>query len=363
MTALKLEEKVRQLSDVEVVLVDRNDYHQYLHLSYEIVTGVKKVSDLTVPLSELLAERKIRFVQETVKGIDLANKTVKTSKEDLPYSELVVALGSEPNYFGVKGAKENSFSVSSAETAAQIRDKLKQVLTQGKDVRIVVGGGGFTGVELAGEIADEFKCCVTIVEGAKTLLPAWGIPEFSRKVADVLTEMGAELILGKFIAEVKPNAIVFNDGSQVEYSLLIWAAGVQGSRVAGTSGLRTGKDNRVLINEYCEAVGFPGNYVVGDCALVVDPRTGEVLPQCIEIALQQAEIVAENMYADVTGGERIAYTPKPSGLILTVGERYGIGRISGVRVEGRIALMVKRLIHLRYVYEIAGLKEVLKESF
>ena len=140
MTALKLEERVRRLSDVEVVLVDGNDYHQYLHLSYEIVTGVKKVSDLTVPLSELLAERKIRFVQGTVERIDLANRTVKTSEEDLPYSELVIALGSEPNYYSVKGAEENSFSVSSVETAAQIGFKLKQVLTQGKDARIVVGG-------------------------------------------------------------------------------------------------------------------------------------------------------------------------------------------------------------------------------
>jgi len=363
MTALKLEERVRQLSDVEVVLVDRNDYHQYLHLSYEIVTGVKKVSDLTVPLSELLAERKIRFVQETVEGIDLANRTVKTSYEDLPYSELVIALGSEPNYFGVKGARENSFSVSSVETAAQVRDRLKQVLGQAKSAKIVVGGGGFTGVEVAGEIADEYKCCVTIIEGAKTLLPAWGIPEFSRKVADVLTEMGAELVLGKFMAEVEPGAIVLNDGSRVEYSVLIWTAGVQASGVISDSGFKMGKDRRVLINGYCEAVGFPGVYVVGDCALVTDPKTGEVLPQCIELALQQADAVAQNLCADVTGGVRTVYTPKLSGLILTVGERYGIGKISGVRVEGRIALMVKRLIHLRYVYEIAGLKEVLKESF
>jgi len=362
MTALKLEEKVRHLNDVEVVLVDKNDYHQYLHLSYEIVTGVKKVSDITVPLSELLGKRKIRFFQATVERIDLANKSVRTDRGILPYFGLVIALGSEPNFFQIKGAEENSFCVSSVEAAAQIRDKLKEILAQRKDAKIVVGGGGFTGVELAGEIVDELRCCVTIIEGSKTLLPSWDIPEFSRKVAEVLTEMGAKLVFDKFAVEVKPDAVVLNDGSQIECSLFIWAGGVQGSHVVSESRLKTGKGNRVLINEFCEAVGFPGVYVVGDCALVVNPKTGEAFPQCIEIALQQAEIVAENLCIDVTRGERIVYVPKLSGLILAVGERYGIGRISGVTVEGRLAQMVKRLIHLRYVYEIAGLKEALKES-
>jgi NADH dehydrogenase len=362
LTAVKLEKKAKRLEDVEIVLVDRNDYHQYLHLAYEIVTDVKKVSDLTMPLSELLEKRKIRFFQACVREIDLADKVVRTDKGDLPYYELVIALGSEPNYCHIRGAEEYSFCVNSVEAAAQIRDNLKKTLAREKDPKIVVGGGGFTGVELVGEIVDELKCCVTIIEGSKRLVPSWNIPEFSRKVATVLAEMGAKFIFGKFIVEVKQDTVVLNDGSQVECSLFIWTGGVQGSRVASCSGLKTGKDNRVLINEFCEAVGFPGIYVVGDCALVVDSKTGAILPQCVEIALQQAGVVAENLYADVTKNERTAYVPKFSGLILAVGEKYGVGKISGVKVEGRLAQTIKRMIHLRYVYEIAGLEEVLKEA-
>ena len=181
LTAVKLEEKAKRLEDVEIVLVDRNDYHQYLHLAYEIVTDVKKVSDLTIPLSELMKKRKIRFLRASVRSIDFADKLVRTDKGDLPYWELVIALGSEPNYCHIKGAEEHSFCVSSVEAAAQIRDNLKKTLAQKKKNTIVVGGGGFTGVELAGEIVDEHKCCVTIIEGSKTLLPTWNIPEFSRK--------------------------------------------------------------------------------------------------------------------------------------------------------------------------------------
>jgi len=363
LTAVELEEKTRHLEDVEIVLVDRNDYHQYLHLAYEIVTGAKKVTDITIPLTELLEDREIRFFQATILEIDLPNKMVKTNKGDLSYYELVVALGSEPNYYEVKGAEEHSLCVCSVEAAAQIRDRLKEVLAKEKDARIVVGGGGFTGVEVAGEILDELKCHVTIIEGSKTLLPSWDIPEFSRKVSDVLTEMGAEFIFGKFIVEVRPDTpdtIVFDDGSQLACSLFIWTGGVQGSLVANRSGLKTGKGNRMMINEFCEAVGLPGVYVVGDCALVVNPKSEEILPQCIEIALQQAEVVAENLYADVTMGERIIYIPKFSGLILAVGEKYGIGTISGVKLEGRLAQMIKRIIHLRYVYRIAGLREVFR---
>jgi NADH dehydrogenase len=362
LTAVELEEKVRRLGDVEVVLVDRNDFHQYVHLAYEIVTGVKKVSDLTVPLSELLEKRRIRFVQANVDAIDLVNKVVKTDSGDVPYSELVVALGSEPSYYNIKGVEEHAFCVCSVEAAAQVRDELMKVMAQEEKPKIVVGGGGFTGVELAGEIADELKCCVTVIEGSEGLLPSWGIPEFSRKVAAVLAEMGVEFILGKSIAEVKSDVVVLNDGSQVEFSVFVWASGVQASRIARESGFRTGKNGRVMIDEFCEAVGFPGVYVVGDCALVADPRSGDVLPQCVEVALQQAEVVAENLYADVMGAEKTEYVPKFSGLILAVGERYGIGRISGVELEGRLALTVKKLIHLHYVYQIAGLGQMLREA-
>lgn len=362
MTAVTLEEHVRNLDDVEVVLVDRNDYHQYLHLAYEIVTGVKKISDITVPMTELLKNRRIRFVQATVNHIDFGNKTVGTDKGDLPYHELVIALGSEPDYFRIKGAEEHAFCVCSVESAARIRDELRRVFQQkGKAAKIVVGGGGFTGVELAAEIADEFECCVTVVEASVALLPSWNIPEFSRKVADTLTEMGVTMVFDKLVAEVKPEAVILNDGTVLDCSLFIWSGGVQGSRVASNSGLKTGRGNRVVINEFCEAVGFPSVYVVGDCALVVDSKTGDALPQCVEIALQQADAVAANLYMDVTGGRRTPFAPKFNGLILAVGEKYGIGRVFGAELEGRLALAVKSMIHMRYVYRIAGLREALKE--
>ena len=359
MTALKLEEKTRDIEDINIVLVDRNDFHQYLHLSYEIVTGVKKASDLTIPLKELLDKTKIQFHQANVEHVDLAKKIVQTSNGNLLYSELVIALGSEPHFFSIKGA-ENAFCVCSVESAEIIKDEIRKIRAQKSDAKIVVGGGGFTGVELAGEIADELKCCVTIIEAASTLLPAWGIPEFSSKVATVLDEMGSDLIFNKSIVELKPNIVILNDGSQIEYSLFIWTAGVQGSHIVSESGLKTGKGNRVTINQYCEAVDFPGVYVVGDCALVVDSNTREILPQCIEIALQQADNVAKNLYADIAGTQKTIYVPKFSGLILTVGERYGIGKVAGIKVEGKIALMAKKVLHLHYIYEISGLAQALE---
>ena len=359
MTALQMEEKVRNLKDVNIILVDRNDFHQYIHLSYEIVTGVKKADDITIPLSEILEKRKIQFLKATVDGIDLANKTVHISGGDLWYSELVIALGSEPNFFNIKGA-ENAYCVCSAESAVRIKNKLKELGGQDRNAKVIVGGGGFTGVELAGEIADELKCCVTIVEGASMLLPTWGVPEFSSKVKTVLEDMGAKIVLNKSVAEIKPDSIILNDGSQIDCSIFIWTCGVQASHVIAESGLKTGKGNRAVINEYCEAVGFPGVYVVGDCALVIDPETGETLPQCIEIALQQADAVSKNLVADLTKGKREIFIPKFSGLVLAVGEKYGIGKVAGVKVDGKLALMVKKVIHLHYVYKIAGINEVIE---
>jgi NADH dehydrogenase len=362
MTAIKLEEKTKSLSEVEIVLVDQNDYHQYIHLTYEIVTGVKKTSDITIPISELLSNRKIRFLQATVTEIDFPRKVVKTSKGDVSYDAVVVALGSEPNFYGVKGAEEFSLCLTSVESAVKIRNALLKISSEDKNSNVVVGGGGFTGVELAGEIADEFRCCVTVVEGENMLLPLCGNPEVSQKAAAVITAMGAKLVLGRFIAEVKPDCVILSDGSQIESSLFVWTAGVQGSSVLTLSGLKTGKGNRAVINRFCEAVDYPGVFVIGDSSLVVDPETGEVLPQCIELALQQSEVVAKNLLADAAGTERTVYNPRFNGLILAVGEKYGIGKVFGVTVEGRVAQMLKRLIHLQYVFEVAGLKEVVRET-
>jgi NADH dehydrogenase len=362
MTAIKLEGKTKSRDDLEIVLVDKNDYHQYVHLAYEIVTDVKKVSDLTLPMTELLEKRKVRFVKAIVKEIDLQNRVVKTDKDDISYHELVIALGNEPNFYNIKGAEEFSLSFNSVESAAKIRDKLKEIFQKTENPNIVVGGGGFTGVELAGEIVDECNCCVTIIEGSDKLLPSWNQLEFSEKVATVLTDTGAKLVLGKLVTEVKPDSITLKDGSQMPTSVFIWTAGVQASSLVKNSGLKTGKGNRAVINEFCEAVGFPGVYVVGDSALVADPDTGAILPQCIEVALQTAEIAADNLVADLEGSEKKTYHPKFSGLILAVGERYGIGKVFGRTVEGRVAQMLKRLVHLHYVYEIAGVREAIRES-
>ena len=199
------------------------------------------------------------------------------TKEICPIlKHLVIALGSEPNFFNIKGA-ENAFCVCSVESAVRIRNELKKIREKGKDINVIVGGGGFTGVELVGEIADELKCCVTIIEGASMLLPSWGIPEFSGKVAKVLEDMGAKMVFSKSVVEIKPDAVVLSDGSQMDFSIFIWTFGVQASRVVAESGFKTGKGKRVLIDEYCEAVDFPGVYVVGDCAFVVDSKTGESL--------------------------------------------------------------------------------------
>jgi NADH dehydrogenase len=362
MTALKFEEKTRNIEDINILLVDKNDFHQYIHLSYEIVTGVKKSSDVTIPISELLQKKRIQFYQAEVKLIDLAGKTVQTSKGNLPYSELVIALGSEPTFFSIKGAAENSYCVCSVESAEMLKDKIQKDRVQNPNLKIVVGGGGFTGVELAGEIADELQCCVTVIEASGMLLPTWSNSEFSAKVASVLSAMGTEFVFNKSVVEVKPKVAILNDGSQVEYSIFIWTAGVQANHLIGESGLKTGKGKRAVINEYCEAVSFPGVYVVGDCALVIDSKTSEVLPQCIELALQQADIVAKNLYADITGTARTIYVPKFNGLILAVGERYGIGKIGGVTIEGKLALMVKKVVHLHYVYQIAGITEAIEAS-
>ncbi len=355
MTGLKLEQKTHNQKNTKITLIDRNDYHQYLHLSYEIVTGVKKTTDITIPIQELIEKRNIKFHQAEIQYINLKNKTIQTEKGNHPYTHLVIALGSEPNFFNIKG-HQNAYCVCSVQAAENIKNQLKKE----PNPKIVIGGGGFTGVELAGEIADEFKCCVTIIEATNTLLPTWENPEFSKKATKTLTDMGAQFIFNKCITEIKPNQVTLNDGTNIPFSLFIWTAGVQANHLIPQCGLKTEKNNRATINQYCQAPDRPEVYIIGDSAHVTDPQTNKTLPQCIEIALQQADNVAKNLNADLTNTPKTPYTPKFSGLILAIGEKYGIGKVAGITVEGKIALMAKKVLHLHYIYEISGLAQALE---
>jgi len=370
--ALRLE-KVMHRNDCEVLLIDQNDYHQYIHRIHEVAGGRTDEKEAVVPIPRLIRGKKIRFIRAKVLKIDPSNKLVETDRGTLRFDILVVALGSDTQFFGIKGLEEHSLTLRSVKSASEIRKRVEEafVSAQGEErqLRFIVGGGGFCGTELAGELAewlpllarkhgmDPSRAKVVLVEMKEAILPEWN-PKLAGKAAEILRSRGVELVLGKAIVEADEKGVLLSDGRRLEADLIVWVGGICGvdeiSRICPVVG------QRAPIDEYSEALGFPGVYVVGDCALVRDAKTGKPLPASAHIAMEQGDVVAENIYADLYRGVKRRYVPKHVGEVVSLGSRHAVGDLWGIELTGIAARMAKKLVHLAYVYSIGGFKLLMK---
>ncbi len=374
-TALKLERKLRNATGVRLILVDRNDYHQYLHNIHEVTCGRLSLKNVMVPLARLLRNKKIEFIRANVTLIDPAKKVLESETGSVPFDTLTVAVGSETSFYGIEGLERYALTLKSVDDSTRIYERVREVFSSASNkgtgsLRFIVGGGGFTGVELAGEFAEALplvarrlgvrpeRVRVVLVEAMGTVLPGWN-EVLSRKALDILHSMDVDVILGQRVMAAYERGLVLKDGRRIEGVMTVWTGGVKGFDLLVDSGLKVGKGQRAIINEYCEAIDNPNIYVIGDCAIVPDPKTGEPLPPSIQVANQQADLVVENIYANLTGRARGKFKPKYAGEVVSIGRRHTIGKLWEVPLTGIVARLIKRSFHVWHVFSIGGLSLVL----
>jgi len=363
--ALDLEKKIDHKKS-HIILIDENDYHQYLYKIQEVCNVDYEEKDIIVPISRLIKGKKITFKQTSVKSINSDQNLVETSDGEQRYDILVVALGSHIEYFGIEGLEENSLTLSNFEAAKQIRERIKELFQKaeesGKAPNIVVGGGGFTGVELAGEIADWYPILckkhsielpskyVFIVEMMPTILPGWN-EDLVVKGQKILEKIGVELILGDAVALVTKNKIELKSGKILHPDLMVWNGGVCGDPVRAKSFEVKGRRNS--IDEYCRAVESENIYIAGDAACATN-ETGRPLPPTAHIAMVQGELVANNIAASLQGRQLKPYVNKHIGEIVTLGKSYAVGDLFGIKFYGFMAKFMKKVVHWWYLYSIGG---------
>lgn len=360
----------------ELILIDKNNYHTFMTQLYEVAASTCDPKDITIPLEQVLVKSNVTFIQDSVNTIDFTNREVLLKGgRSVSFKYLVIALGSEPEYFGIKGLKENSISLSSLINAQTINIKVKSILEgyiNGKGPEenrpgFVVGGGGLTGVELAGELACFLqssikgtglagKCAVTLVEASGELLP--GMSSHVASYANtILKECGVEVITGDRLQSVVPGEINMASGRKIPFSLFIWAGGVRGNRVLQDSNLKVDQRGRLIVNQYLQYIDDPYVYAVGDSALAKEPSTGQPVLPTAQAALQHGQIVARNIYRDICGDKKLPYQPRTVLLLITVGRGKGLGETKKYfRITGRSAAWLKKIIPLRYLYLLGGLK-------
>ncbi len=356
--------------DVEITLIDRNNYHQFQPLLYQVATSLLSGSDIAHSLREVFADRdNVDVKLAEISAVDIAAKTV-TSTDGATWTgdALVLAAGSQPNFFGTPGAAEHSFPLYSLDNATNLRsrilgllehvDRNPKLIERGA-LNFVIVGGGPTGVEVAGALADMVNVTVPAeyhsfdAGDARIYLLDHGdavLKPFSDKahayVAKVLTDRKVQLRLSTGVEEVGSGHARFSDGTVVPTRCVIWGGGISAAAVAANCGLAQGRGGRIDAQPDLTYAGTPGVYVVGDIANIAGPD-GEILPQLGSVALQSGKAAADNILAEFAGKPRKPFAYRDKGIMAMIGRGAAIAEVgkNHHEVHGQLAHVAWMGVH------------------
>jgi len=328
--------------DVRITLIDRNNYHQFQPLLYQVATSLLSPSDIAHSLREVFAgQNNVDVKLAEIAQVDTATRTVRSADgEEWTGDALVLAAGAQPNFFHTPGAAENSFPLYSLDNATNLRSRILGLLEQvDRDptlvargaLNFVIVGGGPTGVEVSGAIADMIELTVPaeyhnidttqahiyLVDLGDALLKPFSDSAHGY-VSKVLKEKGVDVHLGTGVKEVRTGHAVLSDGALVPTRCVIWGGGITAAAVAASCGVPQGRGGRIDVEPDLTLAGSPGVYVVGDIANIPGPDD-QALPQLGSVALQSGKTAADNILADFEGKPREAFTYRDKGIMAMIG--------------------------------------------
>ncbi len=373
--ALHLNRKGKR-DDVEITLVDRNEYHTLLTELHEVAGHRQAPETIRVPLADIFHDTRVKLVRDEVTGFDFDAKVVRGKAGDYSYDYCVMAMGSSPTYFGIPGMKEYAFTLWSYEEAMAIRSHVRDVFARAavesdaderrRLLTFVVGGAGFTGVEMAGELArwvkplcreygiDRKDVRLVLVDMLKRVLPNLDEKNSAKAHRYMEKKLGIEIRLETAITEMKPDRVVTAKG-EIETRTMLWCAGISCNDVAKqTDTEKIGGGKRIKVDEYCRA-GQPGVYAVGDCG-GLSGEDGRPYLAMVENALQTADGAAANILRDIRGQKPEKVTVKFHGTMVCIGRFFGVSDIMGRRLPSWLSLLMKYFVNIHYLYEIGGFR-------
>ena len=356
--------------EVRVTLIDKNNFHQFQPLLYQVATSELGTGDVAASLRQILrGHLNVDVKMGEVTVVDPRARTVTTRQgESYPGDFLVLAAGSQANFFGTTGAAENTFPLYAVEEAQRLRSRILSVFEDAdRDPRLleqgalnfVIVGGGPTGTELAGALTDMIQFAMTeecpdlAVEHAKVYLVDHGnalLAAFSDKAhayaARTLRRKGVDIRLGISVKEVAPDRVLLSDGTSIRTRTVIWAGGLMASSLAANAGLPQGNGGRIEVRPDLTVEGFPGVYVLGDFANISCPDGG-CLPQLASVAQQCGEWTAKNILAEIAGEERTAFRYHDKGIMAMIGRGAAVAEIGKKRheLDGPIAFAAWLGVH------------------
>ena len=371
-----LHKKFKKDLSVDIELIDKNPYHTLMTDLHEVAGNRIDESGVKVNLNKIFKEKRVNVTVDEINDIDFDNKVLHSDRYKYDYDYLIMGTGAEPCFFGVEGAEENSFTLWSLEDALKIKDHIKTMFERAKNERdenkrqrmlsFAIAGGGFTGVEMVGELAEwRDKLCdtyainpsdvtISIVEGQEKLLPIIS-DKLSIKSKKRLEKMDVNVVLNSFINKVDENYIELSNGSKINTNTLIWTAGVQGSSFGKEAGLEVDRSLRIKSNEYLQSIDHEDVYLVGDNVYFVEEDEDQPLPQIVETALQTAETAVNNIESSINDSDELeSFESNYHGFMVSIGSRYAVSNAGGMELSGFLAMAMKHLVNLHYLWGVAG---------
>ena len=352
---------------VRVTIIDRNLYSTFQPLLYQVATGGLNPGDIAYPVGGFTARRGTRYIRGELAAIEAQAHTIKLADgRELGYDYLILATGVSANYFGVKGAAENTFGLYTRADAIVLRDhimsgfeRLSADTDSHRELDITVVGGGATGVELAGTLGelrrevlhatfpdvDPSRVHVRLVEMAPALLMPFHprLREYTRKQ---LAARGVDIMLGTRILEVLPDRVVLGDGQSLPSDLTVWAAGVAAPRPVAGWNLPQGPGGRIIVGPDLRVRGERRIFAIGDIAIYPD----EPSPQLAQPALQEGRHAAGQIVRLLHGEPTEPFSYHDKGIMATIGRRSAVVQLArGARITGTLAWLVWLGLHLLYL--------------
>ncbi|HEX6174390.1 MAG TPA: NAD(P)/FAD-dependent oxidoreductase [Candidatus Binatia bacterium] len=370
-TARELEKKLGADPDVEITLVNRENFFLFTPMLHEVAASDLDPADILNPIRKLLKQS--RFFVGNVEAIDLDSKKVKVSHgegqhpHELAYDQLVIALGSVSNFFNLPGVEERALTMKSLNDAVTLRSRLIEQLDEADFeccpamreslMTIVVAGGGFAGVETVAGVNDFLREAVKYYpnlseEMIRVVLVEHGpavLPELDGSVgvyaAEKLSRRGVEIRLQNAVTSMSERAVTLSDGRSINTRTLIWTAGTAPNPLLAALACSKEK-GKLIVDENLEIPGRPGVWALGDCAAIRDHQSGKLYPPTAQHALRQGKVVARNVIAAVRGTAKRPFVFSTIGQLAAIGRRTGVAHILGVNFSGYIAWWMWRTIYL-----------------
>jgi len=371
-------ETARRLANapVQITLIDRHNYHLFQPLLYQIAIAGLVPSQIAYPVRTIFRRQKnLTFQMGEVTSIDFESRYVKMDGSVIAYDYLVLAMGGQTNFFGLSAVEQNGFQLKNIESAVSTRNHLLKIFEKAsREVDVdrrkalltfVVVGGGPTGVETAGALAelithvlakdypqmDLKDVRVLLIEATDHLMGNYP-NELRRATVDLLHSKNVEILLNTKLSDYNGRQITLGDGTQINAHTLIWTAGVRAAQLTDRLGVQQAAAGRVRVEPTLQLPQHPEVFILGDAAYLEDEE-GQPLPMLSTVAIQQGKITAQNIQRILRGQSAAPFHYKDPGLLATIGRNAAVARIWGLSFSGFIAWLIWVFLH---IYRLIGFR-------